>query len=313
MEERSPYGNPAHELPDYLEKVQSQLPALQLLMQLGWEYLTPDETVKLRAGRLGSTILEPILIDYIRSHCSYEFKGAMHPFTENTIQNAVQALKGFRATGATHENEQAYDLLCLGTSVPQTVEGDTKSFTINYIDWERPENNMYHCAAEYKVERVGYQKHYIPDIVLFVNGIPLVVIECKRSAYTDTKKKPIDLAINQLGDYQAKEGIPQLFLYSQLLLALARDKAQYGTTGTQRKFWTVWKEEGRDEPLRKLIARGRDQKNIDHLLSGPFADVRDKYLAVLDDGREVYEQGPRSLRFMPTGALARAGIQICSF
>jgi ribosomal protein S18 acetylase RimI-like enzyme len=170
MEEQAPFGNPDYELPSYLEKVQSQLPALQLLMQMGWEYLTPDETVNLRGGRLGSAILEPILVDHIRNHCYYEFKGSTHPFTENAIQNAVQALKDFRATGATHQNEQAYDLLCLGTSVPQTVEGDTKSFTIDYFDWKNPERNTYHCTAEYKVERIGYQKHYVPDIVLFVNG-----------------------------------------------------------------------------------------------------------------------------------------------
>ena len=138
MEEQVPYGVPEHELPSYLEKVQSQLPALQLLMQLGWQYLTPEETVRLRGERLGSTLLEPILIDHIRSHCRYEFKGGPHPFTENAIQNAVQALKGFRATGATYQNEQTYDLLCLGTSVPQTIEGDTKSFTIDYIDWKSP-------------------------------------------------------------------------------------------------------------------------------------------------------------------------------
>ena len=50
--------------------------------------------------------------------------------------------------GATHQNEQAYDLLCLGTSVPQTVEGDTKSFTIDYINWKNPERNTYHCTEE---------------------------------------------------------------------------------------------------------------------------------------------------------------------
>ncbi len=290
MEERPPYGTTAYEPPDYLEKVQSQLPALQLLMQMGWEYLTPDETVELRGGRLGSVILEPILIDHIRTHCRYEFKGASHPFTENAIQNAVQALKDFRATGATHENQQAYDLLCLGTSVPQTVEGDTKSFTIDYIDWEQPENNSYHCTAEYKVERIGYQKHYIPDIVLFVNGIPLVVVECKCSSYADPKKKPTGIAIGQLGEYQSKTGISQLFLYSQVLLALARDEAQYGTTGTHRQFWTVWKEAGPDEQIRGLLRKTLNPAEIDRLLSGPFFGVRKNYLAVVEQGREVYEQ-----------------------
>ena len=68
MEKQAPFGKPDYELPSYLEKVQSQLPALQILMQLGWQYLTPEETVQLRGGRLGSTILEPILVDTIRSH-----------------------------------------------------------------------------------------------------------------------------------------------------------------------------------------------------------------------------------------------------
>jgi type I restriction enzyme R subunit len=290
MESQTPFGTPEYELPSYLEKVQSQLPALHLLMQMGWQYLTPEETVNLRNGRSGAVVLEPILIDHIRRHCRYRFKGAVHPFTENAIQNAVQAIKNFRATGALHENEQLYDLLCLGTSVPQTVEGDTKSFTIDYIDWNHPANNVYHCTAEFKVERVGHDKHYTPDIVLFVNGIPLVVIECKRSAYTQIKKKPIDLAIGQLADYQARGGIPQLFLYSQLLLALARDKACYGTTGTRRQFWTSWQEDRLDAAIRSLVEMPSSQTDLDRLVSGPFADVKYEYRKILDQGREIYEQ-----------------------
>jgi type I restriction enzyme, R subunit len=234
--------------------------------------------------------LEPVLLDHIRNNCRYEFKGKSHPFTENAIQNAVQALKAFRATGAIQQNEQVYDLLCLGTSVPQTVEGDTKSFTINYIDWKNPGRNMFHCTAEYKVERMGYQKHYIPDIVLFVNGIPLVVMECKRSAYTQTKKQPIDLAIEQLSDYQAKDGIPQLFLYCQALMALARDKAQYGTIGTPKPFWTIWREENPDKAIRALLDSSMDSDKIARLFSIPFRDVKKDYLVVLENGREIYEQ-----------------------
>ncbi len=290
MEDQPAYGIQPHELPNYLEKVQSQLPALHLLMQLGWEYLIPEEANRLRVDRLGSTILEPVLVDHIRSHCRFTFKGATHPFTENAIQSAVQALKGFRATGATHQNEQAYDLLCLGTSVPQTIEGDTKSFTIDYIDWKNPANNTYHCTAEFKVERVGFQKHYIPDIVLFVNGIPMDVMECKRSAYTQAKKKPIEGAIDQLGDYQAKDGIPQLFLFSQLLLALARDKARFGTTGTPSQFWSVWKESGLDGALRRAMDTPVDDVAMAELLSGPFADARNAYHALVAQGRGMTEQ-----------------------
>ena len=290
MEEQPTYGVQPQEQPNYLEKVQTQLAALHLLMQLGWQYLTPEAANRLRGDRLDGTILEPELVDHIRSHCRFTFKGATHHFTENAIQSAVQTLKGFRASGAVHQNEQAYDLLCLGTSVPQTIEGDTKSFTIDYIDWKNPANNTYHCTAEFKVERVGFQKHCIPDIVLFVNGIPLVVMECKRSAYTRTKRKPIDWAIDQLGNYQAKGGIPQLFLFSQLLLALARDKARYGTTGTPPQFWSVWKEGGVDGAIRRVMDGPAVDEGMAALLSGPFAEVREAYLLLVNQGREITEQ-----------------------
>lgn len=304
--------------PSYLEKVQSQLPALHLLIQMGWTYLPPEECVRMRGDRLSTVILEPVLIDFIRNHGRFEFKGQTRAFTENAIQNAVQALRAFRATGATSQNEEIYDLLCLGKGVPQTVDNDTKSFTVNYIDWKTPANNTYHCTAEYKVERIGHQKHYIPDIVLFVNGIPLVVIENKRSAYTDTRKEPIELAIQDLADYQAKDGIPQLFLYSQILLALARDKAEYGTNGTPRKFWSTWRETGVDAEIRALLSekagsvpsslgRGGTRPSTatacdggpastpagsiwDTLLSAPFADAARDFRGMLAQGRAVYEQ-----------------------
>jgi len=283
-----PENSLPYQPPSYLESVQSQLPALQLLVEMGWEYLTPEECSRLRNGRLGAALLDPILVDFIRDQGRYTFKGEKHVFTENAIANAVQALKGFRATGAIHQNEEGYDLLCLGTSVPQTVEGDTKSFSIAYIDWKHPENNRYHCTAEFKVERVGLQKHYVPDIVLFINGIPVGVIECKRSAYADSKKQPVDLAIDQLVGYQKKDGIPQLFLYSQLLLTLARDKAEYGTTGTARKFWTVWREDGLDGAIEDLIRRPVPEDSP--LLTGPFASAAEGFLKLHAEGRTIYEQ-----------------------
>ncbi|MDD4734608.1 MAG: HsdR family type I site-specific deoxyribonuclease [Kiritimatiellae bacterium] len=285
-EDRIPYTA----TPSYLEAVQSQLPALQLLINMGWDYLSPEECVALRGGRLSTALLEPVLLDHIRENCRFDFKGQTHAFTENAIQSAVQALKNVRATGATFQNEEVYDLLCLGTSQPQTVEGDTKSFDLKFIDWENWENNTYHCTAEFKTERMGQSKHYIPDIVLFVNGIPVVVIECKRAAYTDPNKKPIDLAIAQLGDYQQGDGIPQVFLTTQLLLALARDKAEFGTTGTPRKFWSRWREEYIDEQIRDLIGITVPNDQLAKLLDGPFATSKQPFKKLLNEGRSIYEQ-----------------------
>ncbi|MFO7535919.1 MAG: HsdR family type I site-specific deoxyribonuclease [Kiritimatiellia bacterium] len=292
METSLPYEEERHEVPDYTERIQSQLPALHLLMKMGWQYLPPAETVRLRDGRLGSAILEPILAEHIRTQCRFDFKGQSRPFTENAIANAIQALKAFRATGASHQNEQIYDLLCLGIGTPQTIDGDTKSFNIAFIDWKNPARNTYHCAAEFKVERIGHQKHYVSDIVLFVNGIPLVVIECKRSAYTDARKDPIVIAIKQLADYQAADGIPQLFLYSQLLMSLARDKAEYGTTGTERKFWSKWQESNQDDAIVKLLAGSGDTalRTWDHLFLPPFDGAAQEFREILMQGRAVTEQ-----------------------
>jgi type I restriction enzyme R subunit len=273
-----------------LEAVQSQLPALQLLINMGWKYLSPEECTELRNGRLSTALLEPVLLDHIRANCRYDFKGSTHAFSENAIQTAVQEIKNVRATGATFQNEAVYDLLCLGTSQPQTVEGDTKSFDLKFIDWKNWENNTFHCTAEFKTERIGQSKHYIPDIVLFVNGIPVVVVECKRAAYTDPNKKPVDIAIAQLGDYQQSDGIPQVFLTTQLLLALARDKAEFGTTGTPRKFWSRWREDGIDDEIRDLIGTTLPDDQLAKLLDGPFAANKQAFKKLLKEGRFVYEQ-----------------------
>jgi type I restriction enzyme R subunit len=232
-----------HATPNDLESIQSQLPALQLLMEMGWDYLSPAECDKLRGGRLGTAILEPVLVDFLRENARFEFKGREHVFTENAIASAVETLKSQRTTGAIHQNEEMYDRLCLGTSESQTIDGDSKSFNLSYIDWKNPEKNSYHCTAEYKVERVGQRKHYIPDIVLFINGLPLGIVECKRNAYQDQSKAPIDLAVGQLLDYQKKDGVPQLFVFSQLLLALARDKAEYGITEQDRAIFALCRPE----------------------------------------------------------------------
>jgi type I restriction enzyme R subunit len=86
-------------------------------------------------------------------------------------------------------NEKLYELLTLGTSLPQTIDGDTRSFSLHYIDWQHPENNVYQVTEEYVVERRRSHLTRRPDVVCFVNGIPLAVIECKRPRSTDERRR----------------------------------------------------------------------------------------------------------------------------
>ncbi len=265
-------ADPPAQFPAGRKTAQYRLTVLQLLVKMGWQYLTPDEADRLRGERFGGTILEPVLVRHIREHCRFTFKGVAHPFSENAIQSAVQALKNIQAGGAGYLSEQAYDLLCLGTSVPQTVEGDTKSFAIDYIDWKTPANNTFHCTAGFRVERFGFRKYCIPDVVLYVNGIPLAVIACKQAVSLRSGREPVDQAIEQLADYQGKDGIPQLFLFCQLLLALSPDQARYGTTGAAPRFWTVWRESGLDKALAHLMDTPGAEQAMAGLLSHPLAD-----------------------------------------
>jgi len=267
----------------------SQIPALQLLQNMGYTYLTPDEALKLRGGRESEVILFGILEEQLRKMNTVRYKGEEYPFTEGNILSAVQALKSMIYDGLVRTNEKVYDLISLGKSLQQSIDGDIKSFTLKYIDWERPENNVYHVTEEFSVERTGVKDKYRPDIVLFVNGIPLGVIECKRIDL-GPGKDPMTEAISQQIRNEKDDGIPHLFLYSQLLMAVSKNEAKYATTGTPMKFWAVWKEEGIDEKVGGLINRPLSAEAKGRLFSGRFKYVRKFFDELEAEGREVTEQ-----------------------
>lgn len=102
------------------------------------------------------------------------------------------------------------------------------------------------------VEVTGSRETRRPDVVLFVNGIPLVVIECKRP----DMEKPLEQAISQMIRNQGQDHIPHLFAYAQLLLAAQPNAVQYATTGTKADYWAVWQEEtDHDAEIAAIINR----------------------------------------------------------
>jgi type I restriction enzyme R subunit len=277
--------------PQFLENLESQIPAVQLLQLMGWEYVTSAETIALRGKRRSGVVLDGILEAQLRAHNRIRYRGEEIPFSEGNIVTAIQALKDVIYDGLIRTNEKIYDLLCLGKSLPQSIQGDIKSFTLQYIDWERPERNTYHVTEEFEVERTGSKEAYIPDVVLFVNGIPLVVIECKRSELLPGQL-PIPQAISQHIRNQKEDGIPQLFIYSQLLLAVSRKEARYGTTGTPEKFWAAWNEPAADDEVSKLLRTPLTEGRRARLFEGGSAQLRDYFEALESAGspREVTAQ-----------------------
>lgn len=251
--------------PPFSEDDVSKLPAVALLMKLGYQYLLPKETGKLRR-HTSNVILFGILEQQLRKMNQIRFRGEVVPFADNTIAEAIRVLRDIDNEGLIHTNEKIWELLRLGKSFSQTINKDTKSFDFNYIDWNNPANNVYHVTDEFVVEANGIAPTRRPDIVLFVNGIPFGVIECKKPGLQS--KDPIQEAIRQQISNQQDAEIPRLFHYSQLLIVLATNAASYGTTGTQTKFWAKWKErEFSEDALKQVIDRPLSKIELDRLFA----------------------------------------------
>lgn len=181
-------------------------------------------------------------------------------------------------------SERAYNLLTLGQALEQSVDGDKKSFTLQYIDWKNIGNNVFHVTEEFSVMRSTSKEHYRPDLVLFVNGIPLCIIECKRP----DMKEPLKQAISQHLRNQQEDGIRNLYVYSQLLLSIAAQEAAYATNGTPEKFWAKWQEKfinAEDEKkYNTCLLELKNQKLPDfakeHLFAGRFKYVKQYFDAL---------------------------------
>lgn len=273
--------------PSFQEALVSQVPALRLLQQLGFTYLSPEECAVERNGRLGRVILEKVLAGQLRRLNRISFKGRDVGFTEENIAKGMEALRDIPFEGLVRTSEKVYDLLTLGKSLDQAVDGETKGFTLRYLDWQNPRNNVFHVTAEFEVERSGSRETRRPDIVCFVNGIPFVVIECKRPDAKDS----LEQAMNQSIRNWQEDQIPQLFTLSQLVLALNKNDGGYATTGTPLKFWSKWREmQDVTAMVRQAVNSPVRPEEHTKLFRGIFAHAREPFEQQMMHEREPTPQ-----------------------
>lgn len=221
----------------YLEKNISQQPAIELLRAMGYTYISPADCALQRGSRY-HVLLRDILRGQLRRLNRYTFAGAENEFSAANIERAMEDLDEPLTDGLVRTSEKIYDALLLGKSYPETVgEGKTLSFNLKYIDWEHPENNLFHVTEEFAVDSRDKLHNARPDIVLFINGIPFAVIECKAPQIS------VEQAVEQNIRNQQKEYIPQLYKFAQIVMATNKNAVKYATAGTPRKFWNVWKEQ----------------------------------------------------------------------
>lgn len=245
----------------------SKEPALALLRKLGYRYLSPEEALRMRGGKTTNVLLEEVLRRQLRELNSIKVGNHREErFSEQNIENGVLAMRNVPMDGGyLSANEAVYNMLTLGKSFEQSIDGDKKSYTMRYIEWDDPDmtKNVYHVTEEFTVTRAGSSDTYRPDIVLFVNGIPLVVIECKRPDVKGAEEQ----AVSQHLRNQQEDGIRSLYVYSALLLAIGNNFGAYATTGSGSQFWSKWREMFRDndeeiayrQRLLEIVNEGNDE------------------------------------------------------
>jgi type I restriction enzyme R subunit len=262
------------------ESYQSQVPAIQALVGLGYVPLSQRDAEKKR-GRLRNVLLDNILVEKLLKSNSFNHRGKEYQFD---LQDAHEALRRLKPTpdkikGLKGTNQDIYDLLVLGTTITKTIEGDSKSYSFKYIDWETPASNVFHVTPEVIVERTSTTQSKRLDLVCFVNGIPFVAIENKRP--TESLKK----AESQLIGYQGEDNIPHLFHFAQLLMTMNRVEARYATVGATRKYWQTWRdEEDQDADIAAVINNPLSEVDKKTIFSGDFSQARSFFDALAAEG-----------------------------
>ena len=209
-------------------------PAVELLESLGYTYVPPEALEPERAS-LKETILTGRLAAALKR---------LNPWlSETNVAKAVKAVTQVPAASLAEANEKVYTSLTYGIALEQDRGDGRKNHQVQFLDFEQPERNDWIVTRQYRT--CSAKKHVIPDVVAFVNGLPLAVIECKSPTIGDAWKAE---AVKQLRRYQEADsrwkdqGAPRLFEAAQVLVGTCGERAVYGTVGTPERFFLEWKE-----------------------------------------------------------------------
>ena len=224
-------------MPDHTifnERPESQDRAITVLEKLGYQYIPRSQAEALR-GRLSNVLFPEILQEFLHRQ-SFVYRGKLTPFSGRSIGKAISDIDAPLVSGLMSASKAIYDMLLSGNSYEEELfDGGRQSFDLKFIDWEHPENNIWQVTDEFSVERAN-GKYARPDIVLLINGIPLVVIECKKSGI-DVEKGVVQNIRNWQPHY-----IPHLFKFAQIVMAMNPNTVKYGTCGTPSEHFSIWRE-----------------------------------------------------------------------
>lgn len=225
------------------ENQKVEQPALDLLQRLGWTYvsgaqLAPDAPVPYAQQAERASYRDVVL--------SYRLEQAiqrLNPWiSEENLRKVVRDITHPLHAGLMEYNHALWQMLVNYISVEQDLGKGRKGQTVKIIDFDNPENNDFLCANQFKIE--GPSQRIIPDIVCFVNGLPLAVIECKSPYVADAIAQGIDQLRRyaNLREPSAEEGAQKLFWYNQLMVSTCRDQTKVGTISSGMSHYADWKD-----------------------------------------------------------------------
>lgn len=213
---------------------------MEQLEALGWKTLflemesTPEASYR---TSFREVVIEPELRKALKKINSW--------MEDDQMDEVINELVRLKSTNFIEANMEATNLVLNNSVVDENRQTGIKSPTVKYIDFEHPENNHFLAISQFKVNVPGLHTHIIPDIVLFVNGIPFVVVECKSPRITN----PMEEAINQLLRYsnnrpgvKENEGNERLFHYNQFIIGTYRQEARFSTISGGYEHYLEWKD-----------------------------------------------------------------------
>ncbi|MCE2918068.1 MAG: type I restriction endonuclease subunit R [Rubrivivax sp.] len=227
-------------------------PFVEQLAGMGWGYIEGDLDHPAATGRTSFT--EVIQDATLRRQLhALNLDATGQPWLDDErLSQAVGAITRIPAHRLMEANRAATELLLGGITVEGRPGWDGgRGQTIHFIDWQRPERNQFTVVNQYRVDcPPGYTRgkaFIVPDLVLLVNGIPLVVVECKSPSVPE----PLAEAVDQLrrysnqrragGEVDDNEGNEPLFHTNQLLIATSFDEARVGSVGAAFRHYAAWK------------------------------------------------------------------------
>ena len=252
-------------MPDHTifnERPESQDRAITLLQAMGYSYI-PRAEAEHKRGRLSSVLFPDVMREFL-SMQSFRYRDKMTPFPDSAIGAAIRDIDAPLERGLPFACKSIYDSLLYGKSCEvELYDGGRQSFDLSYIDWEHPDNNIWQVTDEFSVERPN-GKFARPDIVVMVNGIPLAVIECKKSSVS------VEEGIKQNVRNWKSEYIPQLFKFVQIVIAMNPQEVKYGTSYTEAEYYCKWSEEDttwQEDTAKRYVRDGHLQEQDRTLVS----------------------------------------------